>query len=142
MDRKQKKTIHLKITQLLDKHCKQCDVRSTRKSHEICASGCSVGKELLKYGAMLLDSEDKPIVEGNAGNTGINQNEQPVNQGPWTEEEEFYIQNHAHIFDVLHLSKRLNRSYHDVYNKLLRLMKQKKILYFKTRKKVKHGLSG
>ncbi|MCL6571726.1 MAG: zinc-finger domain-containing protein [Bacillus sp. (in: Bacteria)] len=128
MDRKQKKTIRLKITQLLDDHCRGCEFRSVYKSHDYCNQYCLIGKELTTCSTMLLD---KPVVKKSA-----EENIGTMCSYRWTIEEEFYLINHASIFTINHLAKRLNRSYGAVHNKLCRLKKEKKVLFVKRKREV------
>jgi hypothetical protein len=132
MDRKRKRAIHLKITQLLDEHCTSCDFRGKNKSHSHCKHNCPIGKEFAIYSSML---------EG-TGNDHFAVPEDSLNTGRWTKEEEIYLINHANIFKVDHLAKTLNRSHGSVWNKLTRLKKAKILSMPKKRKVNEDGLSG
>jgi hypothetical protein len=134
VDRKQKKSIHLRITQLLDNHCKRCEFRSIYNSHLHCNSNCPIGKELKNCSNTLLG---KPIIEEPVED----ENNGPLLSGRWSDEEVLYLLNHAHIFKIEHLARRLNRSYKDVYNKLWRFKQERKISISLKRKGDIHGLS-
>ncbi|MEH7490858.1 zinc-finger domain-containing protein [Neobacillus niacini] len=122
MDRKKKRAIHLRITHLLDSNCKGCEYRSVSSSYLHCRENCPIGKELHICSSKLLGKSIVKIMEReDAEYNG------PLLSGRWTEEEEFYLFNHADTFTIEHLAKRLNRAHKDVYNKLWRLKKDKKI---------------
>jgi hypothetical protein len=133
MDRQQKKAIHLRITQLLDSHCKGCEFRSIYNSHLHCNTNCSIGKELAACSSRLLDK------------SAINEYAEEydsLQSGLWTKEEEFYLINHANLFKIEHLAQRLNRTHGAVYNKIRRFEKAKVISKLKRRKVSEDGLSG
>jgi hypothetical protein len=132
MDRRQKKVIHLRIAQLLDDHCNGCEYRSINSSYLHCRNNCSIGKELNNCANMLLGI---PIIK-----EPVEETTGQLLKGKWSTEEEFYLLNHAKFFTVDHLSKRLNRSYRDVYNKLWRWKKDKKISIPLKGKKGEYGI--
>jgi hypothetical protein len=80
----------------------------------------------------------KPIIEDPAEE----ENNRPLKNGRWSDEEVLYLLNHAQIFKIDHLARRLNRAYKDVYNKLWRFNQERKISISLKRKGDKHGLSG
>lgn len=118
MDRKLKKAINLKITQILDSKCALCEYRLEKNRATHCNEYCPVLGELQEYSSMLVSDEKKKV---------ISKQENQFNKGRWSMDDEFYLIHHVGLFSNEHLAKKLNRSPKDLNNKIYRLKITKRI---------------
>lgn len=111
LDRKEKKKIRMNIIKVLDKHCGNCMMR-TGHSGKYCIDHCDVTNDLKKLSKKL--NVKKDIVEPQ------------YRTGKWTNDEEFYLLNHMHLYPLEHLSNQLNRDPQFVFNKMRRILEKQK----------------
>lgn len=113
MERSEKRSLHLKISKLLDQYCLSCKFHSSKTSNKTCFETCNVGAELRRLSSLLV-TDDNRDVQGK-------ENSDQLKRGCWSQEEEFYLINHMDIYKIDHLAMRLCRSPKSVYSKINRL---------------------
>ncbi len=100
MNREEKRVIRKQICRLLENECKNCEnKRSYGETPVHCITVCPVGIKMQSLSNQLIQDERKKKSNVNT-----------FNEGPWSQEEEFYLLNHMNLFKLPHLSKRLNRN--------------------------------
>lgn len=116
LERSRKKRIRVLIHDTVEENCKGCkeNCSSLGWKNEVCLTKCPVGQMLQSLSIKLVGDEAK----GTYVSTG-----EPIKKGRWTEDEELYLVNHAHLFAPMHLAVRLNRSPQTVNHKLWALRK-------------------
>lgn len=109
MNREEKRVIRLEICKILENQCKGCEYRNSQgETPTYCYTVCSFGKKLIGLSSSLLQDEEGIKV---AKKVESQSEVQPiVHTGPWSQEEEYYLLNHINLYQVYHLSKRLNRA--------------------------------
>jgi hypothetical protein len=102
MNRKEKQTIRIEICSLLDQ-CIGCEYRISKGETPVyCSTVCPIGITMQSLSAQLIVDETKTTQKVGGTTT-------PINIGPWSSDEEFYLINHINFYKVGHLSARLNR---------------------------------
>lgn len=103
MSREEKRQIRLEITELLNK-CQGCKYQYSKgETPAYCSTVCPVGITMQTLSQKLIQDEKRKISVEPVF-------EKPLVVGEWSPEEEFYLLNHINLFQVNHLSIRLNRA--------------------------------
>jgi hypothetical protein len=110
LSRDEKREIRMKITDLLDQHCRSCP--NGKEHHKNVCLGCSVLSQIQCLSKQLFDKNNNSEKV-----LGV------VKTGKFTEDEDLYLMNHISHFDVDHISKRLGRTTRSV-NVRLNYLKQ------------------
>lgn len=116
MNRIEKKEIRLRMINILDSRCKGCMMRSGYEAQQYCINHCEVSYELQQLSYSLVNKEHTKI-QLNNGKTKVKE----LKSGRWDQDEVLYLENHMKLFDVEHLSMKLNREPQSVYNKIQQL---------------------